>query len=64
MKGFIEVTERESGMQVLLCVDKITAVIMDKSGAFVETGFDGKGASTGVLVCESYDEVKRKLMGK
>ncbi len=63
MKGFIEVTEMESGMTVLLSVDKITAVLTDKDGAvFIETGFDKDGNSTGVVVSEKYDEVKSKFL--
>ena len=62
MKDFIEITEVESGLKVLLGIGKITAILTDKNGiVFIETGVDGKGNSTGVVVRESYDEIKCKL---
>ncbi len=62
MKGYIEVTEKESGLRVLYGVNKITAVVTDECGnVFIETGIDGKGNSTGVVVNESYDIIKNKL---
>lgn len=62
MKGFIEITEYESGLKVLYGIEKITAVLRDKKGVvFIETGTDGKGNSTGVVVRESYNEIKCKL---
>lgn len=62
MKNFIEVTNKETGMKVLLPVPKITAVFCDKAGkAFVELGLDEEGKSSGVLVMESYGEIKEKI---
>lgn len=61
MKGFIEVTERIENCTVLCPVDKITAVVDTGDGVFIETGFDGRGKSTGICVTESYDTIKLKL---
>lgn len=62
MKGFIEVTESESGVKVLCPVSKILSVVCDESGSvFIETGFDGSAESSGVVIRESFDEVKQKL---
>lgn len=62
MKGFIEVTENESGLKVLCPVSKILSVVEDECGyVFIETGFDGSAESSGIEVRETFDEVKRKL---
>lgn len=61
MKGFIEVTDYDGGMKVLLPVSKITAIVCDDDGSvFVELGLNNKGDSSGLLVTESYDEIKEK----
>lgn len=62
MKGFIEVTERMENYSVLCPVGKITAVIDMDDGVFIETGFDGRGKSTGICVTESYENIKQKLI--
>ena len=62
MKGFIEVTESESGVKVLCPVSKILSVVCDEMGSvFIETGFDGSAESSGVVVRETFDEIKQKL---
>ena len=61
MKGFIEVTERMENCSVLCLVGKITAVVDTGDGVFIETGFDGRGKSTGICVTESYEVIKQKL---
>ena len=62
MKGFIEVTDYDGGMKVLLPVSKITAIVCDDDGSvFVELGLNNKGDSSGLLVTESYDEIKEKI---
>ena len=62
MKGFIEVTDYDDGMKVLLTVSKITAIVCDDDGSvFVELGLNNKGDSSGLLVTESYDEIKEKI---
>lgn len=62
MKRFIEVTDGENGLQVLCPIDKITSIVCDGDGSvFIELGVDGKGVSSGILVCESYDEIKRQI---
>ena len=64
LKGFIEVTEYESGLRVLCPVSKILSVVCDKDGGvFIELDVDGKLDSSGVLVRESYDDIKSKLRG-
>lgn len=65
MKGFIEVTDYDGGMRVILPVDKITSIVCDKSkSVFIEMGVDNKGISSGILVTESYEEIKQKLTQK
>ena len=65
MKGFIEVTDYDGGMRVILPVDKITSIVCDKTkSVFIEMGVDNKGISSGILVTESYEEIKRKLKQK
>ncbi len=62
MKGFIEVTDYDGGMKVLYPVSKITAIVCDASGdVFIEMGVDSDGVSSGILVCESFDEIKAKI---
>lgn len=62
LKGFIEVTDKDSGVTVLCPVSKILTVVCDNNGdVFIELDVDGKLDSTGVLVRESYDEIKSKL---
>ena len=62
MKNFIEVTEINERNKVLCPIGKITAVVdMGTDGAFIETGFDRKGESTGICTAESYSEIKEKL---
>ena len=65
MKGFIEVTNYDGGMRVILPVDKITSIVCDKAkSVFIEMGVDNKGISSGILVTESYEEIKQKLTQK
>lgn len=62
MKGFIEVTDYDGGMKVLLPVLKITAIVCDDDGSvFVELGMNSKGDSSGLLITESYGEIKEKI---
>ena len=47
MKGFIEVTDYDGGMRVILPVDKITSIVCDKTkSVFIEMGVDNKGVSS------------------
>lgn len=65
MKGFIEVTDYDGGMRVILPLDKITSIVCDKAkSVFIEMGVDNKGVSSGILVTESYEEIKQKLTQK
>ncbi len=61
MKGFIELTECESGCKVLYALSKIQAVVSDGRDTVIETGFDKKGESAGAYVRESYEEIKGKI---
>lgn len=62
MKGFIEVTDYDGGMKVLLPVSKITAIVCDDDGSvFVELGMNSKGDASGLLITESYGEIKEKI---
>lgn len=60
MAKFIEVTEL-GGSKVLLCIDKILSVLQEKNGTFIETGANDKGVSIGVMVRDSYAEIKQKI---
>lgn len=62
MKSFIEVTDFDGEMKVLLPVSKITAIVCDDDGSvFVELGMNNKGDSSGLLITESYGEIKEKI---
>lgn len=62
MKDFIEVTDYDGGMKVLLPISKITAVVCDDDGSvFVELGMNSKGDSSGLLITESYGDIKKKI---
>lgn len=62
MKTFIEVTDFDGGMKVLCPIGKITGIVCDGDGnVFIEMGTDGDGESSGILVCESFDEIKKKI---
>ena len=61
MKGFIEVTDYDGGRKVLCPISKITGIVYDSDGVFIEMGVDGEGVSSGILVCESFDEIKAKI---
>lgn len=63
MKGFIELTECESGCKVLYALEKIQAVVSDGEDTFIEMDVDSKrsGAGVGVYVRERYEEVKARI---
>ena len=62
MKGFIEVTDFESGYKILVPIAKITGVMDDFGGAvYIEMGTNREEESLGILVSESFDEIKRKI---
>ena len=60
MKGFIEVTEI-GGNKILVCVEKILSVLQEKNGTFIETGANDKGVSIGIMVRESYADIKQQI---
>lgn len=61
MTGFIEVTEKQENSKVLCLMARISAVLETKDGVFIETGIDTDGESTGILVKETFAEVKEKM---
>ena len=61
MKGFIEVTDIDLGFKILFPIGKVTAVISDDDGVYVEFGTDKNGKPLGNFVSESYDEIKRQI---
>lgn len=62
MKNFLEVTEFENGLKVLVPIGKITCIVCDGDGSvFIEMGTDKDITSSGILVTESFDEIKNKL---
>lgn len=63
MKNFIEVTNYDGKTNVLVPIDKITGIVRDGEGCvFIEMGASGNdGVSSGILVAESYEEIKRKI---
>lgn len=63
MKGFIELTERNDGFKVLLSLDRIMSIVEAEDGAFIETGIDKKGESTGFFTKESYVEIVQQVRG-
>lgn len=63
MKGFIEVTDYDGGMKVLVPIGKVTGIVCDGDGSvFIEMGTNDGGTSSGILVAETFDEVKRKII--
>lgn len=62
MKGFIEVTNSDDGMKVLVPVRRITAIVRDGNGdVYIEMGTNGEMVSSGILVEEDFEQVKRKI---
>ena len=62
MRNFIEVTNFDDGANVLVPIDKILSIVCDSGGnVFIEMGTDNGTVSSGILVIESYDEIKYKL---
>ena len=62
MKGFIEVTDIDGGRKVLCPISKITGVVCDTDDSvFIEMGVDKEGVSSGIIVRESFDEIKSKI---
>lgn len=61
MRNFIEVTDFDGGMKVLVPISKIMGIVYDSDGVFIEMGTDNGGTSSGIFVTESYDEIKNKL---
>lgn len=62
MRNFIEVTDFDGGVNVLVPVSKILGIVCEKNGSvFIEMGTDNGTVLSGILVIESYDEIKNKL---
>lgn len=62
MKRFIEVTDIDDGVKILLAVDKIISIENDGYyGVFITMFKNNDGVLVGTSVSESYDEIKRQL---
>ena len=62
MHEIIELTERDDTFKVLMPVKNIKSIVSNDDGtAFVETGLDKKGESTGFYTKESYADIKRVI---
>lgn len=62
MKGFIEVTDKQVGCKMLFPVSRISCVFESDDGcAFIETGVDRRGESTGLYVEEAFYAVAQKV---
>ena len=62
MTQFLEVMEKEDNIQVLIPVKNIMSISVCSDGlAFIETGLDNKGFSTGIFTTETYADIKKKL---
>lgn len=58
MKGFIEVKEKDSGIKVLLSVNKILSISPAKDNStFIELGMDCNGDSIGFFTCAPYESI-------
>lgn len=54
MKSFLEVTNFEDGLKVLVPIGKITGIVEDGDGSvFIEMGTNKDETSSGILVTES-----------
>lgn len=62
MKRFLEVTDIDSNLNYLVPIDKITGIVQDGKGkVFIEMSTANDGESSGILVKESFDEIKKIL---
>lgn len=62
MKGFIEVTDKQVGCKMLFPVSRISCVFESDDGrAFIETGVDRRGESTGLYVEETFYTVAQRV---
>ena len=58
---WIEVTERNEEIKVLVPIDKIMSVSEQKQGCFIEVGVEKNGESLGMYTIETYEEVVSKI---
>lgn len=62
MNEIIELTERDDTFKVLMPVRNIKSIVSNDDGsAFIETGLDKKGESTGFYTKETYEDIKRAI---
>ena len=60
MNEIIELTERDNTFKVLMPVKNIKSIVSNDDGtAFIETGVDKKGESTGFYRKETFEDIKR-----
>lgn len=62
MENFIEVIEKTGNTRVILPLSKILSISQCRDlTAFIETGVDAKGMSTGLFTTELFVEIKKKI---
>ncbi|MBQ4558150.1 MAG: hypothetical protein IJA61_02095 [Clostridia bacterium] len=62
MNEIIELTERDNTFKVLMPVKNIKSIVSNDDGtAFIETGVDKKGESTGFYTKETFEDIKRTI---
>lgn len=62
MEKFIEVIEKTDKTKVILPLSKILSISQCRDlTAFIETGVDAKGVSTGLFTSELFVEIKKKI---
>lgn len=60
MNDIIELTEKDGKFKVLIPIKNIMSIVETQDGnAFVETGCDKKGESTGFFTNELYSDIKK-----
>ena len=61
MNEIIELTERDDTFKVMPVKNIKSIVSNDDGSAFIETGLDKKGESTGFYTKETYEDIRRKI---
>ena len=63
MKGFIEVTEKEHGVKILIFLNRVISISRsdEDNTAFIELSIDSNGESVGFNTLENYDSVVQKV---
>ena len=65
MVSFLEVTEKQDNIKVILPLSEIRSITQcNDLSAFIETGLDSKGNSTGFYTKELFAKIKLQLKGE